>query len=190
LVYKRSYGASSIGVSLVETPQVARSIINRELRAPTNKLRKAVKHCVRKLNLPYRQPDGYVYFQQYIESDSDLRIVTFGDSVVSVFRRLNRPHDFRASGSGLWEQITEPAFPVDACDLSIDISRRHGFPVMSYDFLFHKGRWLVSEISYTFLLNNIYVDTLFRRTQFGYQKLGPIQMGVNHICAIIGHDLS
>lgn len=136
----------------------------------------------------YRYLDAcprYSYFQEFIETDSDWRITTLGSDLVSVFVRRNRPDDFRASGSGLWERVEQPDLPTDACDLALGISNRHGFTSMAYDFMKGSKGWVIGEISMTFILNDVYTQTLFRRTGTGYEKQAPIPIGVMHLSALL-----
>jgi len=127
----------------------------------------------------------YTYVQEFIQTDSDWRITTLGADLVSVFVRRNRPDDFRASGSGLWEMVEPAGLPVEACDLALEISRRHGFTAMAYDFMRGPKGWVIGEISMTFVLNEVYTRTLFRRTPAGYAQEAPIPIGVMHLSALL-----
>jgi len=127
----------------------------------------------------------YAYLQEFIQTESDWRITTLGTDLVSVFVRRNRPHDFRASGSGLWEMVEPADLPAEACDLALEVSRRHGFTSMAYDFMKGPKGWVIGEISMTFVLNEVYTRTLFRRTPGGYVKEAPIPIGVMHLSALL-----
>lgn len=113
---------------------------------------------------------SYIYAQEFIEADSDWRITTLGADLLSVFVRRNRPDDFRASGSGLWEMVELEDLPTEACDLALEISNRHGFTSMAYDFMKGPKGWVIGEISMAFVLNAVYTTTLFRRTSAGTQS--------------------
>jgi glutathione synthase/RimK-type ligase-like ATP-grasp enzyme len=128
---------------------------------------------------------SYIYAQEFIETDSDWRITTLGTDLLSVFVRRNRPDDFRASGSGLWEMVEPEDLPAEACDLALEISNRHGFTSMAYDFMLGPKGWVIGEISMTFVLNAVYTTTLFRRTPAGYVKQAPIPIGVMHLSALM-----
>jgi glutathione synthase/RimK-type ligase-like ATP-grasp enzyme len=127
----------------------------------------------------------YLYAQAFIETDFDWRITTLGKDLLSVFVRKNRPGDFRASGSGRWEMVEPENLPVEACDLALGISNRHGFTAMAYDFMLGPKGWVIGEISMTFMLNEVYTRTLFRRTVDGYERLSPIPIGVMHLTALV-----
>jgi glutathione synthase/RimK-type ligase-like ATP-grasp enzyme len=126
----------------------------------------------------------YAYFQEFVQTNEDWRITTLGHDLVSVFVRRNRPDDFRASGSGLWKKVTAEEVPQEACDLALEISNRHGFTSMTYDFMRHHSGWVIGEISYAFLLNAVYTETLFRKEGTGYRQISPIPIGVMHLQAI------
>jgi hypothetical protein len=174
---------------MVRTKDVALAAALRALPNDLGRLHKL--YCLVRTHLGLTSAgsaEGYVYLQQYVPSDGDWRVVTFGSSIVSVFFRRNRAGDFRASGSGKWEVVDIEHLPEALCDLALSTSAKHGFPVMSYDALPYQGGWLISEMSYTFLLDRVYCDTLFRRTSIGYERAPAVPVGVNHICAMLGLD--
>jgi len=85
---------------------------------------------------------GYFLAQEFLPgNDFDVRITIIGDRAF-VFRRLNRPNDFRASGSGridwdprqVGEELIRFAFGVehklDAQTVAVDILRRGTEPVI------------------------------------------------------------
>lgn len=85
---------------------------------------------------------GYFFAQEFLPgNDFDVRITIIGDRAFA-FRRLNRPDDFRASGSGRidWdpqqvsEELVRFAFGVarklDAQTVAVDILRRRTEPVI------------------------------------------------------------
>lgn len=194
LVAKTSNGASSTGVRLLRSATEGHAFVRQAFRSGL--LPPLVCRIVRKVGTILRRPDlsrygqvittlKYVYLQEYIPSEGDVRITTFGEDTVSAFRRLNRPKDFRASGSGRWERLTPETLPADACDLAMRVSREQGFPVMTYDFLQREKEWLISEISYGFLFNRIYTDTLFRKKNGEFRKIDPVPLGHLHLHACL-----
>jgi hypothetical protein len=196
IVTKSHCGASSSGVALLRTPEEARRLVDRIFQPMTfwDKVLAKFFYIPRLergdllLQLQYRYRRScpqYAYFQEFIHTDCDWRITTLGKDLVSVFVRRNRPNDFRASGGGLWEKVEEPNLPVEACDLALRISHEQGFISMTYDFMRAEDHWVIGEISYSFVLNQIYCDTLFRREQGSYHRAEPIPVGVMHLTALL-----
>ena len=198
LVAKTSGGASSSGVRLIRSREEAERIVHRIFRRKD--LWKRIKYRL----LPQRKEAGsfeaayrlsalrpkadYVLFQEFVASEGDLRVATVGPNTVAAFWRRNRPNDFRASGSGLLEAFDEKTIPSAACDLALAISRQHGFTCMAYDFLPQGDRWLITEISYTFILKRKpwdYTDALYQRVEGGYKKLARVPLGVLHLQSVI-----
>ena len=93
--------------------------------------------------------------QEYCaNNDRDLRLNVIGDRVMGYWR-LNRPDDFRASGSG--RLVHSDHFDPECLDLVYKISQDQDFESMSYDLVRDaEGRWVVLEMSYS------YVDTYVR----------------------------
>jgi hypothetical protein len=82
-------------------------------------------------------------------NDGDIRVMVVGTRVFG-FARANRPDDFRASGSG--KVLYDDELPLECVQTAYRISRECGFRCMAYDFVKNNaGRWVVVEISYTFL---------------------------------------
>ncbi len=196
LIAKTHMGASASGVVRVRDRAAAEELLKGIFR-PQSLLEKVVMKfhylprlekgdllLARKLRYLNACP-RYIYAQEFIEADSDWRITTLGTDLLSVFVRRNRPDDFRASGSGLWEMVEPADLPTEACDLALEISNRHGFTSMAYDFMQGPKGWVIGEISMTFVLNDVYTTTLFRRTPAGYAKQTPIPIGVMHLSALM-----
>jgi len=99
--------------------------------------------------------------QEYCaNNDRDLRLNVIGDRVMGYWR-LNRPNDFRASGSG--RLLYTDRFDDESIELVHRISREQGFESMAYDLVRDAtGRWVVLEISYS------YVDTFVRDCPYYY----------------------
>lgn len=91
---------------------------------------------------------GYAYFQEFLpDNPYDTRVTVIGDRAFAM-RRINRPNDFRASGSGDFHVEPELIDP-ECLRIAFDLSNRGQFTSMSYDFLYDQKRQvLVSEISY------------------------------------------
>jgi RimK-like ATP-grasp domain len=92
---------------------------------------------------------SYSYFQEFLPDNGfDTRVTVIGDRAFA-FRRMNRPGDFRASGSGNF--ATDPAAIDQRCiEIALQTSERGKFQCMAYDFLFKQGQPVIVEISYTF----------------------------------------
>jgi glutathione synthase/RimK-type ligase-like ATP-grasp enzyme len=198
LVAKTSGGASSSGVALLRdrpsAERLVRFVYQRDgliKRCADRFLRRARRKSG--IQAAYRvsaqrQREQYVILQQWVPSDGDLRVATLGPDIVAAFWRKNRPNDFRASGSGLLEPFTEQTIPKVPCDLALQISEKHGFTSMAYDFLPSGENWLITEISYSFILKREpwnYTHALFRRLKDGYQKIPPTSLGVLHMRAVL-----
>ncbi len=196
MVSKSHCGASSGGVELLKSPRGALRLMERVF--PKHGLwkdilenyyylpRLAKGDILLQLQSRYRNArPRYAYFQEFIHIDRDWRITTLGKDLVSVFTRKNRPDDFRASGSGIWETVDVKDVPIEACDLALHISNEHRFTSMTYDFMKDGGRWVIGEISYAFMLNAVYSDTLFRREQGEYIRTSPIPIGEMHLRAVM-----
>lgn len=199
LVAKSHTGAGAGGVELIATRATAEAMLDRIWRPETIWDKAAVKYYyqprLRKgdvlLERRFRYRDccpRYIYLQEFVETEYDWRLTTLGRDLISVFVRRNRPGDFRASGSGLWDKVDERELPGEACDLALRISNRHGFSCMTFDFMRGDRGWVIGELSYTFVLNDIYTTTLFRRQNGGYRWTEPIPIGVMHLRAVLGLD--
>jgi hypothetical protein len=65
------------------------------------------------------------------------------------FQRMNRPNDFRASGSG--NLVFNPDLIDRRCiDIAFRVSRQGKFQSMAYDFLFKNGEPVICEVSYAY----------------------------------------
>ena len=195
LIAKSHCGASSSGVVILRSPEDGCALVKRLFKGLSlwdilienyfylPRLKKG--DLVNALKFRYRNAwPRYAYFQEFVRTDHDWRITTLGSDLVSAFVRRNRPDDFRASGSGIWDKVKAADLPVEACDLALRISREHRFPSMTFDFMLHNGQWVIGEISYAFLLSPIYTETLFRKGEDGYRQVAPIPIGVMHLHAI------
>jgi hypothetical protein len=94
---------------------------------------------------------GYVCFQDFVPGNAgDTRITVIGNRAFG-FRRANRPHDFRASGSGRLIYDTD-AIDRRAVEVAFGVSARLKTQSLAFDFLTgDDGRPLICEISYCYL---------------------------------------
>ena len=171
LVFKESHGSSSDNVWLVRTKSSALKVIStifsqqlwdkavQSTHSPIIAAASSLHHrwfWVKVLQrLLGRERYGVAYWQGFIpDNDADLRLTVFGDRYVVGFWRRNRPHDFRASGSGRIE-YNRP-IPENAIRLCLRISQQLGFDSMAYDLLLHNGSFVVTEMSYSFVDTAVY----------------------------------
>jgi glutathione synthase/RimK-type ligase-like ATP-grasp enzyme len=166
LVFKRSHGAASKNVRLVRSTREAMRWLR---RAFCGQLYHGQRVAGRSRwqtvwwNLGSRwfweflshqgrgvEPAGYVYWQELVPgNNADLRITVIGDRYAYGFWRHNRPHDFRASGSGRIDfNLPIPEEPLRYC---IELNRRLDFDSMAYDILFKGSQFVINEISYGYL---------------------------------------
>lgn len=108
------------------------------------------------LNPSFWKPEfGYAYFQEFLPGNEfDTRITIIGDRAFA-FRRMNRPGDFRASGSGNIDYEQEK-IDKRCIEIAFKISGKCKFQSMAYDFLVKNNNPVVCEISYTFSNQAVY----------------------------------
>lgn len=101
--------------------------------------------------IPWWKPElGYALFQEFLPgNDFDTRVTVIGDRAFA-FRRMNRPGDFRASGSGVFD-CDPAAIDMRCVEIAFSISCQGEFQSMAYDFLYRNGTPVVCEMSYTFV---------------------------------------
>jgi len=127
-------------------------------------LSKAVRHvganAIRKIQgaaMPVLElHKNYVLFQKFMPNNHyDTRVTVIGKRAFA-FRRLNRPNDFRSSGSGRIEYDVE-SIDKRFITLAIAISEKMGFQSMAYDFLYDEnGVPTFCEISYAYVDTAVY----------------------------------
>jgi glutathione synthase/RimK-type ligase-like ATP-grasp enzyme len=174
-VFKLRRGAGSAGVRLVRDRRTARGLVNQafgrgfplydpwaSLKERADKVRigklpaRSLLKGLARLAYPPRyarvlsRERGYVYFQDYIpENDSDIRVIVIGDRAFGI-RRMVRPGDFRASGSG---RILHARQEIDerCVELAFRAADKLGGDCAALDFVFDRAdRPLILEISYGF----------------------------------------
>jgi len=91
---------------------------------------------------------GYVLFQEFIEGNQyDIRVVVIGQKAFAI-KRLVRPNDFRASGSG---RILYEKHEIDerCVMIAFETTEKLKAQVVAYDFVFDKNnRPFIVEINY------------------------------------------
>jgi glutathione synthase/RimK-type ligase-like ATP-grasp enzyme len=90
-----------------------------------------------------------IYVQEFLAGNSfDTRVTVIGSRAFA-FRRLNRPQDFRASGSGRIDWDPEGIDP-RAVHLAFDVARRLGAQSVAVDVLRRSDELVVADVSYTY----------------------------------------
>ena len=162
LVVKLAVGVQSNNVRLVRNAEEARDVIDRVFGAgivsidePRTFLRTVLGrrfHGARLFAgrpLPDGVQHGYFYGQEFLPgNDYDTRVTIIGDRAFA-FRRLNRPGDFRASGSGRidWDPGN---IDLEFVRLAFRIARHLNTQSVAIDGLRRGDERVVSEISYTY----------------------------------------
>ena len=186
LVAKTPSGANSKNVHLIRTAEEGKKLVRFAFGKLPRFLWPGYGHWKAFRN------GGAVLFQEYIPSEGDWRITTFGKDTVSVVKRWNRPGDFRASGSGIRDHVVSGDVPLEICHLLLQVGQEKGFTSMAYDLLPHMGKWRVLEMSYTFPLHSIFTETLFQIADNKASSIKPLRIGVLHLRAmrdLIGDEI-
>lgn len=93
---------------------------------------------------------GYIYFQEFIPNNSyDIRVIVIGDRAFAI-KRMVRPNDFRASGSG---NIRYEQSEIDTrcVELAFRVTSSMNASCVAFDFVFdEKNEPLIVEINYGF----------------------------------------
>ncbi|MDR2054543.1 MAG: glycosyltransferase [Desulfovibrio sp.] len=165
MVLKLPTGAGSVNVLKIEDCKEARYWVHRLFEQGLfslekgNKAKKIIKHCAHVWQTGYA-PDpgayyydfhkGYILFQQFLPDNGyDTRATVIGERCF-VYRRFNRPDDFRASGSGNFcvdQSKIDPGF----VHLAFDTAKKLGTQSVAIDGLYDGARHVLAEISYTYV---------------------------------------
>ncbi|HMN33645.1 MAG TPA: hypothetical protein PKA54_09740 [Chitinophagaceae bacterium] len=174
-VFKLRGGAGSSNVKLVKTSKYARKLIRQAfgrgfpaydkindlkeqwLRLKVGRLNtlEAIKSIRRlfvstKFSKTVGRQKGYIYFQEFIPNNSyDIRVVTIEKRAFAL-KRMVRPNDFRASGSGL---IVYEKNEIDerCVKLAFETSKKLKASCVAYDFVFDGlNNPVILEINYGF----------------------------------------
>jgi len=102
---------------------------------------------------------GYIYFQEFLSGNEfDTRLTIIGDRAFG-FRRMNRPNDFRASGSG------KPCYDIAAIDrrcidIAFETAAKLNTQSLAFDFLLGPNKdVMIGEISYCYSASAVYACT-------------------------------
>ena len=115
-------------------------------------------------------------------NDSDYRITIIGDYAMGS-RRMNRPGDFRASGSN--NCIILDKLPEEPVKLSAQLCRENAFTTMAFDWIKKNNEWVMIEMSYAYPIYSITRDCKFyfnTRTMERYDATpDPVAMLLRHV---------
>lgn len=99
---------------------------------------------------------GYMYFQEFMTANAfDTRITVIGNRAFG-FRRMNRPKDFRASGSGL---LCYEVADIDprCVQVAFATADRLQTQSLAFDLLFDAtGQVVIGEVSYVYLASAVH----------------------------------
>ena len=168
-VFKLRNGAGASNVQLVKTERESRALIHKAFGSGVSQFNRfgylkdrvskyktgkdtvwGVLKGVGRLFIPtdfskmHCREKGYVYFQDYIPGNAfDLRVIVIGNKAYGM-KRLVRKGDFRASGSQdfVYDPIDE-----NVLKIAFDVSKKLGFQVMAFDFIYDQGKPLIIEMS-------------------------------------------
>lgn len=93
---------------------------------------------------------GYIYFQDFMPNNGfDIRIIVIGEKAFAI-KRLVRPDDFRASGSGSViynrQEINERCL-----EIAFSVNKKAGLQCVAFDFIYDdEEQPVIVEISYGF----------------------------------------
>ena len=92
---------------------------------------------------------GYIFFQDFVPNNSyDTRLIVVGNRCFGT-RRYCRPDDFRASGSGLYDNRPE-IFDMNAVRIAFDVAEKIKAQSIAYDFIMQNIDPVICEISYIY----------------------------------------
>lgn len=164
VVMKLATGASSINVKRIQGAEEAARWIRllfirgvHDLRPRTSwKLRckEAARMARQKLKYGYNSLSldvhkGYVLFQKFLPDNAfDTRVNVTGDTAFA-YRRMNRPGDFRASGSGLFD-LDPSNVDTRFIRLAFETAGKLRMQSCSIDGLYDNGTPVLVEVSYTY----------------------------------------
>jgi RimK family alpha-L-glutamate ligase len=137
LVSKCSEGACGDNVNLIEDKEMLRDHIE-----------KAFSEEGIKTYFPWIRQRGYVYFQEYIKSDKDLRIIVIGDKVELAFWRENKnswKHNIAGGGN-----INPENIPEEAKKIALELTKKLNFHWCALDIILKENSPLILEFSSIF----------------------------------------
>ena len=150
---RRAFGAGFPAVAGYFNDMATRLRASRDLQHIRQRIARAPATLLNRLQARLYTPRqrGYVYFQDYLPGNAfDTRITVIGNRAFG-YRRMNRPNDFRASGSG------QPRYEPEAIDtrcvrIAFEVAQALGAQSIAFDFLSGPDKTpMIGEISYCFV---------------------------------------
>ena len=132
------------GATSLEPPEVGP-------RAAVGRMRESLRHLIKGVPPPGSDRSdlqrGYLLVQEFLPgNDFDTRVTVIGNRAFG-FRRMNRPGDFRASGSGRIDFDPAKVDP-QIVRLAFRAQRALGSQSLAIDGMYWQGRPVIVEISY------------------------------------------
>ncbi len=192
LVEKKPHGAGSVGVRLIESPKTGLRSARRMLDqkdGTINLFHRVINYIVRAAlpNLCNRYTT--LLWQEFLRSEFDIRCAVYGNGFISVFKRNNRPNDFRASGSGIWETME-----LNEVKRVYDFIKKHHYklnvPFNAYDLICRGDDYVVLEYSYAVMLSSVYVDNLYVVVNDTISKAAAKPFGVVQLESLVDHYIT
>jgi hypothetical protein len=160
MVMKLATGAGASNVVLLKNKSEAATLTRKMFAgfqesltgSAVKQARRAIKGFAKGtplLDRGYEPQAGYAFFQEFLpENDFDTRVTVIGNRAFA-FRRMNRPNDFRASGSG---QIDWNIEQIDQgfVQLAFEAAAKLKAQSMAIDGLYRGKEPVIGEISYTY----------------------------------------
>jgi hypothetical protein len=171
-ILKLSFGAGAGNVAKIESRKDALQLLNRsffstirsgEPIAPSlrqhaefrfGRFKNGIKKMIRYRGFHpeyWRESSQYALFQRFIPNNSyDTRVTIIGNRAFA-FRRMNRPGDFRASGSGMID-YSPTGIDVRQISIGFEVSDALGTNSLALDFLHDEdGNPLIGEFGYRYV---------------------------------------
>jgi glutathione synthase/RimK-type ligase-like ATP-grasp enzyme len=174
LVFKLRNGAGSHSVFIVSSKKKAERMVNKMFGRGILQSNTPLMHLFKTLNFKIvdifkhyavnfrnnyltmeKKPywllhKNYIYFQRFMPNNQwDTRVTTAGNRA-HAFRRMNRPNDFRASGSNVWD-LDPDKIDIRMVKIALDVSKYFGFQGIAYDFVYDENRTpKIVEMSYLY----------------------------------------
>lgn len=183
VVFKLKSGAGAVNVLLMRSKEEARSRVERMFRKGYPATDAALKDVRTKIRLHGQKRDwpatvrrlprtvrdllelrrdidwerGYAYFQEFVPGNSsDTRVTVIGERAFA-FRRMVRPGDFRASGSG--SIVYDPEAVDGACiEMAFAVAAQLKTSCIAFDFIHRPGDSLplIVEMSFAFMAKAVF----------------------------------